>query len=506
LVFLPASKLAADAGGSELMVNIVASGFVWGLMGLDVEILASVIREMFSSKPKYIEVNVAALKAGYSYSQILMPPMTARYMQIDEIPNAEKLKLHTADIAVLKSIFNLTTWEPVSTESAQNRMLVAGNDALSIGAVRAGVRLFFAYPMTPSSSILTYLGERIHETGMIVKQAEDEITAADMTIGAMHMGARALTATSGGGFDLMTEHISLAAITEIPFVCVLAMRPGPATGLPTWTAQGDLLLACFAGHGEYTRLVISLTNVNSCFEEIQNAFNLAEKYQIPVFVLTDKLLAENLYTVDKFNADAVKFDRGSTVLDEKILSTFTSASRFDLEAKDGISPRWLPGAKAATFNANSDEHDEEGNVSEEAVMAEAMMIKRLKKEPALAAELPEAEVFGETDPLKTKLVMVGWGSTETIALDVLAHLKELGVAATYISYKYVFPFKPNTLMKYSNLPEKLVLLENNATAQFGKLIRMETGLNIEKKFLKFDGRPFFYEEVLQYLNSTGMLS
>src|SRR3989338_5322345 len=278
--------------------------------------------------------------------------------------------------------------------------------------------------MTPSSPLLSYIAGMQNKTGMIIKQAEDEITAAQMMSGAMHMGTRAATGTSGGGFDLMTETLSLDAIIENPSVFILAQRPGPATGLPTWTAQGDLLLAVGSSHGEFARCVISVADAQDCYDLMPEAFNIAEKYQTPVIVMTDKQIAEALYTQAPYDQKKAKMDRGNLVTDPKALKKLKSTDRYDPTAKDGISSRWLPGAEAATYCAQGDEHSADGSVDETAGNAVEQMEKRMKKQRALERETPEPDLYvienGEWTPLRSCGATEGQGMENSDAgLDLL---------------------------------------------------------------------------------------
>ncbi len=241
-----------QVGGTSVMENVLISGAVWRLLKLPPEILLDQLKVLLVKKPELIELNIKCFNAGYE-----------------------------SDLADLPGV---ALPQPKVNKEWEDSMVISGNQAVALGAISAGVRAYYGYPMTPSSAILVYLAENYKQTKMLVKQVEDEITAAQMTLGSMFMGTRALTATSGGGFDLMTETVSLAAMTETPFVCVIGQRPGPATGMPTWTAQGDLNLAIYSGHGEFPRCVISASDIESAYTSIQVAFNIAEKFQIPVLL------------------------------------------------------------------------------------------------------------------------------------------------------------------------------------------------------------------------------
>jgi 2-oxoglutarate ferredoxin oxidoreductase subunit alpha len=308
-----------------------------------------------------------------------------------------------------------------------------------------------------------------------------------MAIGASHGGTRVMCGTSGGGFDLMTEAVSLSGMTEIPFVCVIAQRPGPATGAPTWTAQGDLNLAVFAGHGEYPRIVIALSDAIDAFYLVGTALNLAEKYQTPVLLLTDKYLAESNFSIPKYDVSKVTIDRG------KILKEGDDSKlRYDY-TEDGISPRWFPGDKIATFLANSDEHTTKGYSAEETDQLEKMMEKRMLKEKSILNDLPEPEIIG--DPKTADLSIISWGSNKQVIKDVVNELEKGGKKFAILHLTYMWPLKTENLSKFIKDAKKSVVIELNATGQLAHLVKRQTGLDIGEKILKHDGRPFAFDEL-----------
>lgn len=460
--YISAGDIAIDLGGKRIMSNTVMLGAIWQIMDLKISGLEENIRTVFVKKPDVIDINLKCLNSGYKYD-------------LSKLKKAElKLSEH---------------------KNFKDDLLMSGNHAISLGAIAAGVRVFYAYPMTPSSSILTYLSSVYHETGMIVKQIEDEISVANMAIGSMHMGARTLIATSGGGFDLMTEAVSLSGITETPLVCVLAQRPGPATGLPTWTAASDLNLAVYSGHGEYSKCVVAAHDIASCYTLTQQAFNIAEKYQIPVIILTEKQIAESIFQVDRMPED-VPIERHIVVGED--LKNIKSEDRYKI-TETGVSPRWLPGSSDAVFNANGDEHLPDGSLTEEAVPSREMYEKRLRKEEYLLKDLPEPVVYGSDDP---DISFVGWGSVKNTVLDVINILNNVGdKKIAYLHYEYVYPVRTEVFENFANKAKKLVLIENNATGQLGNLITIKTGILFKNRLMKYDGRPFFLEDIIQYIES-----
>jgi 2-oxoglutarate ferredoxin oxidoreductase subunit alpha len=488
IAYIPAHEIATTNGGNLIMSNIVSLGYLWKLLKLEIGVIEAVVGEIFADKPKYLPTNIACLKAGATYETGRKPNWESRPSQPGEIDASENDLLHLNGEEMLLNYFELTP------EAAhQDKLLINGNEAISLGAIAAGVRIHFAYPMTPSSSILTFLANTAEQTGMIVKQVEDEITASAMALGAMHAGTRALTATSGGGFDLMSEHISLSGILETPMVVILAQRPGPATGLPTWTAQGDLQLAICAAHGEFPRCVISCSDATNAYSLIQEAFNIAETYQIPVILLTDKLLAESAFTVSPLNHN-LPINRGLVASGEK---------RY-LLSEDGISPRWLPGSPSKTYNANSDEHDEVGNVTERADMSTAMMEKRMRKLTKLQGSLPKQKLYFNDVDLSSaskKISLIGWGSTLTTVLDVMEELAKKNIKVDYLDVTHLWPLPVKQIKQYIESASNLCIIEGNFTGQFEQIIRMETGLTIPHHIRRYDGRPFFVDELTAQISS-----
>lgn len=461
LFYVPAYQLAAETSGNAVMANTIMVGLVWQVLHLDLAEVEAVTKRAFAAKPEVIEGNIKCLQAGYGYPLEGLTQL--------EIP-FQKQKKRGED------------------------GLISGNHLLSLGAVAAGVRAYYAYPMTPSSSILSYLAAIYHQTGMVVKQIEDEISVAQMALGSMFAGTRALVGTSGGGFDLMTESLSMAAMTETPFVCILGQRPGPATGLPTWTSASDLNLAVYAGHGEFTRCVVAVSDAASCFTVIQHAFNVAEKYQIPVVVLTDKQIAESLFQVEKL-PEPLPIERHLVPAAE--LDQLSSSDRFAL-TDSGISKRWLPGQSDAVFDANSDEHLPDGSITEETPFTQQMYDKRLKKQAVLLDELPEPELMG---PTTAQLTFVGWGSVKNTVIDAMEiwNAEHADLQVNYLHYEYIYPVKTQKLTEVVNGSSKVVLIENNALGQLGALLTQHTGYQFKHTFLKYDGRPFFIEDVVAFL-------
>ena len=459
--YIDSLTIAKQQGGNALMSNMILIGALVEIIGLDITAVENIVKEQFADKPKLLEIDLKCLKVGYVLN-------IAQYHL--------NLQKH---------------------EGWLDSKIISGNHAIALGAISAGARAYYSYPMTPASSILSYLAETSHESGMLVKQAEDEITAAQMTLGSMHMGTRSFTGTSGGGFDLMTETISLAGIIETPLVLILAQRPGPATGLPTWTSASDLNLAIHSGHGEYPRIVLSASDFESAYSLIQNAFDLAEKFQTPVILLTEKQIAEGLYNIRDLPQD-IGIDR-YLVTEDQVLDK-SNLKRFQF-TENGISPRWLPGSNLPQYNANGDEHDEVGDVNEESLNAKLIYEKRMKKMDLIANSLPDPILFGEDN---ADITFIGWGSVKPVINDVRNLLKQNNstLKINYLHFDYLFPLKTELLINVLKMAKRPVLVENNYLGQLGKLITSETEYKFSEKLLKYDGRPFFIEDILHFINSS----
>jgi 2-oxoglutarate ferredoxin oxidoreductase subunit alpha len=451
---MPLLQLARKLGGSPLIKNTVALGALIRLLRMDLEVFNGVLRDIFGEKKKEVlESNLGAAQAGYDYAK-------------EHYPKVE-----------FKLNYNPSI----------KRMVMTGNQAIGLGALAAGCKFYSAYPMTPASSILHWLAAYGPPTGAVIKQAEDEIAVVNMAIGAGFAGVRAMCATSGGGFSLMTEAVGEAAMTETPVVIINNQRAGPSTGLPTKTEQADLFQALGASQGDYPKVVMAPRNVVDCFYTIGEAFNLAERYQIPVIVLGDLYLGEHLETVDQEQLDfaAVKIDRGEVVkeVDGKYL-------RYQI-TETGVSPRALPGTPGGEHVAATDEHWEDGVLISDWYTDEAkrkaMVEKRMRKMKWIIKDLPPPELEGDPEP---EVVVVGWGSTYGPIKDAVRELQEEGIRVGHLHIKYLMPFHSTEVGQILRKAECVLDVENNYTAQLARLIRMETGYEIPHRLLKYDGEPF----------------
>ncbi len=480
VLYLPSEEILRRLQAKPMFGNILVTAAVWKLLRRPADDLKELVREQFGKKGEdVLEQNFACIDEGFAF--INAPPSPAPLPP----PNVQ--------------------WK--------DYLLLTGSQAMGLGIIHAGCRLYAGYPMTPSSPLLSFIADFQNATGMLVKQAEDEITAAQMMSGAMFMGTRAVTATSGGGFDLMTETVSLNAIIENPSVFIVAQRPGPGTGLPTWTAQGDLLLAVGSAHGEFARIVLAVSDAADCFSLMPAAFNLAEEWQTPVIVLTDKQLAEALFTQAPFDHTTATIERGRLVVRPAELRKLRSTDRYDPTTPDGVSPRWLPGAEAATFCAQGDEHTADGSVDESAPNARMQMEKRMRKVRAIRKALPEPELYGGSgfqllgvrEDVSCDILIVSWGSNKGVILDAMRALERQPMKPKqprvgYLHYTYLWPLKTERLEKLMKKAKKIVLVEQNHLGQLGMLLKMQCGIDIPQKILKYDGRPFFVDELVRDLS------
>lgn len=444
------SKMASDMGG-RVYSNIIGAGVVSGMLKVKEEILQDYIKQHFSKKSEdIIQRNIEAVKKGYEIARDLL--------------NKEKIE------------FDIQKNPQIKEE-----ILINGAEAVGLGALAGGCNFISSYPMSPSTGVLVFLSQQMNDFEVVAEQAEDEISAINMAIGAWYAGGRAMVTTSGGGFSLMTEGLSLAGMLETPTVIHLAQRPGPATGLPTRTEQADLELALYAGHGEFPRIIFAPGKLEDGFYLTQKAFNLADKYQIPVFILTDQYFIDSYYNIPVLEVEKI-------TIESHIIKTDKSYQRYKL-TENGISPRGIPGYGKGLVAVDSDEHDEEGHITEDLDLRTKMVNKRLEKLESIKKEVLTPELIGSEN---YKYLIIGWGSTYHAVREALEELGRKDVS--FLHFKQVYPLHPET-ERYLQKAEKSILVENNATAQLGKLIKLNTGVEIENRILKYNGLAFTVEEV-----------
>lgn len=466
---LPMEKIAEDTGGNARMANSVASGALMALTGLSLEPLMELLDEVFSQKgDKVVQANRECAREGYE-----------RMKDKHEGPSFCDLRS--------------------SGKRGRKRMLLSGSEAMALGALASNVRFYSAYPMSPATAIMEYLALKKKELGIIVEQAEDEISAVNMAIGSFFCGARAMTGTSGGGLALMVEGISLAGMTETPLVIVDCQRPAPATGFPTRTEQADLLYVTHCAHGEFPRAVFAPGNAQQAFHLINKAFYLAEKYQTPVFVLGDQALNDSSWTIEPFAMEDLFSETQSLVSGQKLkdMKPYEYA-RYEI-TDSGISPRLLPGTPDQVLYADSDEHTVEGHITESAGVRNAMVEKRLRKLAGLREEMAGPSIYPDSN---AGSYLVCWGSTLGAVEETVQGLRDEGANWGYIHFSELYPLGEDPIPREISQKARLIAVENNAFGQFCKLLRMETGLHIETKILKYDGRPFTPGELKEKLEKT----
>jgi 2-oxoglutarate ferredoxin oxidoreductase subunit alpha len=451
---VPMKKIAVEAGNVKVF-GTVAVGALIELFGIAFDH----IETLFSKKwdAKIIEANIKAFKKGKEAS---------------------------------KKHFEL------SKGHDDKHLLINGNEAIALGALAGGLNFYSAYPMTPATSIMTYLSKVQGEAGIIVEQVEDEISAINMALGASYAGARAATGSSGGGVSLMVEAIGLSSITETPLLLIDSQRPGPATGLPTRTEQSDLSFLITASHGEGPRMVLAVRNIHDAFYGTARALNLAEKYQMPVILLTDQYLADTVVNVEEFDFDKVKIERN--ISGREALEKDGSYKRYKL-TESGISPRILPGKfESAVVLIDSDEHTEDSQITESAEVRNAQMEKRMRKLELLKEELIEPDYFGSDKP---EILLLGWGSLHGPIKEAVELLQNEGIAVGALIFGDLYPLPTKLLEKYSGIANKVVNVEQNFNGQLAKLIRMETGISVTNSILKYDGRQLSSREISDRVKS-----
>jgi 2-oxoglutarate ferredoxin oxidoreductase subunit alpha len=445
-----------------LFDNVAALGVLGSAVCNDIGILEGLIRQTFGKKgAEIVEENLKVLRAAYAW-------------------------VRTQDFVF--------ACMPPPAEGRGGRLMLHGNEAIALGALAAGCNFLSFYPMTPGTSVAIALIDKGRTLGFVAEQAEDEIAAVNMAIGASFAGARSVVTTSGGGFALMVEAVSLAAMIETPLVIVLVQRPGPATGLPTRTEQADLNLALYAGHGEFPRAILTPGTVEECFHLTHRAFDLAERFQGPMFVLSDQFLADSFRAVEPFDLTALP-----AIPEPVVPADPASYRRFEVTG-DGVSPRAVPGASAALVRVDSDEHTPEGFITEDPAVRLAQADKRLRKGLALAAETMPPEHFGEDAP---ELLLVCWGSTLGACLEAAERLAEQGKKAAVLHFKQVWPLSEAQFLGFLESAGTVVAVEGNATGQFARLVRQETGFTIENLILRYDGYPLTAGYILKGLAGIG---
>jgi len=455
LYSVPLKRVVKELEGKLIMRNTVALGATVALVDYDLEVLSGVIRDAF--KPKVAELNVKAAKIGYDYAR-------------EHYAEDFEYRLKRTSLA------------------GKREMLLTGNEAVGLGAIRAGCKFYAAYPMTPATPLLHFMAPLDREYGMVVIQSESEIAAINMVAGASFAGVRAMTATSGGGFCLMSEGLGMTGMTETPAVIMLAQRPGPSTGLPTYSGQGDLRFTIHASQGEFPRVVVAPGDVEECFYKTMEAFNLAERFQIPVIIITDKYLAESHGAAGLFDQNGIGIDRGLLLPEDE----YTGEEEYKRHkfTEDGVSPRAMPGMRGAIVRTNADEHDERGYTTDDPELTTRMVDKRFKKLDVLVKELENYETTKFFGPEEADVTILGWGSTKGPTRESMKLLSKEGLKVNYLQIIYLSPFPSANVQRILKSAKKTVVVENNKTSQLSSLIREHLLMTADHDILKYSGRPF----------------
>lgn len=449
----------------DLVQNTIALAAVLKLIGVEFKMLEDILRLQFRRKGEaVIAENVGVARAGYEYAAAHFKP------------------LH----------FSLPdTGKPLA--------FFEGNQALAMGGAAAGVRFYAAYPMSPSSGVLHWMARHARQLGIMVRQVEDEIGVINMVIGAAHAGCRAMCATSGGGFALMTEGLGAAAMMEIPLVCINVQRAGPATGVPTKTEQGDLWQVMGAGQGDYPRIIVAPTTIPDCFKTVPQLFNLVDRFQCPGIILSDLLLSEGRSSVDPAELDFnVPIDRGAVIgLNGAVPPLNGGYKRYEL-TETGISPRALPGTPGFEHVVATDDHDEDGVlISDEFTnphKRQAMHEKRMRKMEGILPLIEPPKLWGSED---AEVTLVGWGSTQGVIREAIQKLgREEGIAANNLQIKWIVPLHAAAISGILGKSKKIIIVENNYSGQFARYLRSETGIAADAHIRKYDGEPFMPHQIV----------
>ena len=458
---MPVSKLA-DISRNKIAQNTLAMGAALSMMGIGFPALESALGEQFKKKDKAIlEENVSVARAGYDYATQNFKPF------------ARPLPMTEARYAVL-----------------------SGNGALAMGGAAAGVKFYCAYPMSPSTGVLHWMAEHARKANIMVRQVEDEIGVINMAIGAAHAGVRAMCATSGGGFALMSEGLGLAAQAEIPIVVIDCQRAGPSTGVPTKTEQGDLWQMLGAAFGDYPRVIAAPLDIADCFHIIPEVFNIADRFQCPAIILCDLLLAEGRLSVDpkEINFEPV-IDRGELITAPN--GAQGSYKRYEI-TESGVSPRAIPGVPGYTHVVSSDEHDEDGVlISDEytnAVKRRAMMEKRMRKVAGIEASVPPPTLQG---PDNADVTLIGWGSTQGVIEEARELLKEQGISSNQLQIRWLVPLHGDAIVDILKGSRHTIIIENNFSGQFARYLRSETSFVANGHIRKYDGEPFMPHHIVE---------
>ncbi len=456
---MPVADLS-QGSRNRVVQNTIALGAITFVLGLDFPVMQDALALQLGRKGQAaVEENVQVARAGFDYAAAHFEPYA----------------------------------EPIAT-GPKPLALWTGNEALAMGGAAAGVRFYVAYPMSPSTGVLHWMAKNARDLGIMVRQAEDEIAVANMAIGAAHTGCRAMCATSGGGFALMTEAIGSAGMMEIPVVFINVQRAGPSTGVPTKTEQGDLWQVLGASQGDFERFIVAPRNALDSFDTIPELFNLCDRFQCPAIVISDLLNSEGTFSVDPEAIDLhPRIDRGELITEPSKTDGYL---RYE-DTESGISPRALPGVEGYVHVVATDEHDQDGVlISDEFTnphKRRRMVEKRARKFSHVVDEIAPPALEGPAD---ADVTLIGWGSTYGVIKEAVAQLEEVGVSANHLPIKWIVPFHADAVVDIVNAAKRKIIVENNYSGQFHRYLRSETGLKIDGHIRKYDGEPFMPHHIV----------
>jgi 2-oxoglutarate ferredoxin oxidoreductase subunit alpha len=459
---VPLEEITLNVVKSKLGKNVVALGVIGRVLGLSVELLENLIRDRFGKKGDLVVAkNHEALRAGYNY--------------VDQHPFKKDLPRFEA------------------RSQAVSRVVMSGNEALSLGAIAAGCRYYAGYPITPASDILEFMERDLPKFGGAVVQTEDEIAAIASVVGASYAGKKGMTATAGPGLSLMVEVLGLATMSEIPLVVVDAQRGGPSTGLPTKMEQGDLNLAVFGAHGDAPRIVLAPGDVEECVNYIIQAFNLAEKYQVPVIFLTDQSLAHRTQTFTSPDFSKIPVVNRLLPTEEEL----KDYKRFKM-TENGVSPMALPGMEGGCYAATGLEHSDRGAPNFTPQTHTIMSAKRFKKIEECSKEKGFTTRFG---PKKAKIGIIGWGSTQGALREGMELAAKEGISAALLQVKMIFPIPEAEIREFIESVEQVIVAELNYGGQYNQIFRSKFLID-SISLTKCEGLPFYAEEVAAKLKAV----
>lgn len=478
VISIPFSQLARQKVGDPLTANMMAIAASAKFFAFDLTKLTDLIKKEFVDKKKIIAKNLLAIDLACDY--------------LDQSLSNSLIECRTKTLKI--------------DQSRKKDLLLTANEAVGLGAIAAGLQFFSAYPMTPATGLLHYLAAQQAAYPIVVKHSEDEIAAINQALGASFAGVRAMTGTSGGGYALMVEATSLAGVAELPLVILEAMRPGPGTGLPTWSSQADLNFIIHAGHGDFPKVVFTPGTALEHYELSKLAFYIAEKYQLPVFILSDKYILESQQSMPQ--PDLLIDNQRLSLLDTVKTGSIEEKYLRYKDTETGISPRAIPGLNKEVYLANSYEHDQEGFATEESMIAKQAMDKRLRKIETMFPELPKPAVFGA--PVKeADKILISFGSTINVLQELLRLLDDKEIAKPAIIHlPCVAPFLTKDFEelfdwhKINEGRQEIYTVEGTATAQLAQVLKANSRLRKIKSLLRYDGRPFYAEDLLQWLVSA----